>query len=77
MEPMTVTRQRVIDDALHVRHDFMIRRLSAQYRFRDVIFVGSVSQLIHLWVEWITMFVFLNPQPFGGRDGYESNARKR
>jgi hypothetical protein len=36
---MTVTRWRVIDDALHVLHDFMIRRLSAQYRFRDVIFV--------------------------------------
>jgi hypothetical protein len=36
---MTVIRSPVIDDVLHVLHDFMIRRLSVQYRFRDVIFV--------------------------------------
>jgi hypothetical protein len=37
---MTVTLRRAMDDDLHVRHDFMARRLSAQCRFREVISVG-------------------------------------
>lgn len=39
-ELITVTRQQVMDDAVSVLHDFMDRPLSAQCRFRDVIFVG-------------------------------------
>jgi hypothetical protein len=39
-EPITVTRWRIMDDALHMRHDFINRPFSAQCRFRDVSFIG-------------------------------------